>query len=285
VALDEDDICREADLLDLRRAAARAMWDRSDMLNPDTPSPSWLIRKLQSKTAQGRMERTLATLEYTEGLLRGAKRALQRGEMDAPACSKLLKLVNAGVYRMCYAQARILAVRDTSNKLTLLDIERSEAVRFTASWWQSAAQASMSMRQLMQQRSKHSHEALSARPAPVAPPKKKHKVASKPNSALLAAVAKLASSQSKMLKTIGGLKAGRTPKVKPVKPPKLPRKVAAANTTTAAAPAARIPPSHGGCAHCKAKGYTGWEWHVKAKCYELVPAIRPADYVMRKDRP
>ena len=73
VALEQDDICCDADLLDLRRAEVWAMCDHSDMLNPDTPSPSWLIRKLQSKTAQGRTERTLATLEYTEGLLRGAK--------------------------------------------------------------------------------------------------------------------------------------------------------------------------------------------------------------------
>jgi hypothetical protein len=116
----------------------------------------------------------------------------------------------------------------------------------------------------------------------VAPPKKKPKAVLKPNSVLLAAVAKLASSQSKMLKTIGGLKAGRTPKAKPVKPPK---KVSTATVTTTAAQAVRAPPSHGGCTHCKAKGFKGWEWHIKTKCYELVPAIRPADYVMRKDRP
>ena len=76
------------------------MWDRADLLNPDTPSLSWLIHKSQSKTAQGRTERTLVTLEYTDGLLQAAKHTLQCSKMNTQACSKLLKLVNAGVYRM-----------------------------------------------------------------------------------------------------------------------------------------------------------------------------------------
>ena len=40
VDLEQDDICRDADLLDLCRAEARAMRDRADLLNPDTPSSS-----------------------------------------------------------------------------------------------------------------------------------------------------------------------------------------------------------------------------------------------------
>ena len=114
------------------------------------------------------------------------------------------------------------------------------------------------------------------------PPRKRPKAGPNPNSALLAAVAKLSSSQFKMLKTIGSLKAGRPPKVKPVKPPK---KVSTASGTATATQATRAPPSHGGCTHCKAKGFKGWEWHVKTKCYELFPAIRLVGYVMQKDRP
>ena len=283
-----DDPCHRAELLALRCKELAYMRGFKDRLNPDTPTQLWEKRRLESSAYRERINRTLAVFQYMEGVVRQTTRVLRGGALTAEQSAKMVVEMDLARYRLRYAQARQTAVRD--KLFTIGQIERSEGTRMAASWWASAAQKSLSVAAIARLRAAKSYAEL-RKPDKAKPPNSsssanKRKQQQQPGLAALAKQLKtVAASQGRVLSKLGSL---RNPRAKPKPQPnpnppntRKPKRAAAA-TATAAPP--RKKPAHGGCPHCKKQGFEGWEWHPATKCFELVPAIRPDGYVMRKDR-